>query len=109
MRVGERSASGGIGADDSPLRGMLAGAAQFGEGGSQAAPELQWATQPYPARPGPRPAPRPLPRDHAVLLFPGEGSQYLGMGRQLMHIPAVKDLYDLASETVKYVLYPLAS
>lgn len=114
VRAGYRTASGvqqGGGADSggqagagqagSPLRRLLAGAAAYGEGGG--AGELHWSTTPYAARP-PAPAPPdppPPPPDATVLLFPGQGSEYVGMGQRLLHLPAVRDLYDLASETLK--------
>lgn len=73
--------------DESPLRRLLDEASTYGEAETQAAePEMRWATQPYAARASPSEPPRVQPRDTAVLLFPGQGSQYVGMGRRLMDI-----------------------
>ena len=43
-------------------------------------------------------------RDKSVILFPGQGAQFVGMGSKLLHIPSVKDLYDSASEILGYDL-----
>ncbi|XP_041975131.1 probable malonyl-CoA-acyl carrier protein transacylase, mitochondrial [Aricia agestis] len=87
---------------ESPLRRLLQDATSFGEAGHAAAGEgeLRWATQPYAARP-PEPTPPAVsPKDATVLLFPGQGSQFVGMGRRLMDVPTARDLYKLASEIV---------
>ena len=105
-RVLARSSSKGTQAsgekDDTPLRRLLDDASTFGEPAEEAAdPELRWATQPYAARVQARKeAPRVEPRDTAVLLFPGQGAQAVGMGRALQAIPAAKQLYELASSVV---------
>lgn len=41
------------------------------------------------------------PVDTTVILFPGQGSQFVGMAKSLEHIPAAKDLFDWASEILK--------
>ena len=45
--------------------------------------------------------------DNSILLFPGQGAQFVGMGAKLMHIPTVKDLYDSASQILEYDLLSL--
>lgn len=40
------------------------------------------------------------PRDTSIILFPGYGSQFVGMARSLEVIPAAKDLFECASEVM---------
>lgn len=102
---GGAGGGGGGGDGDSPLRRLLDGAAAFGEPEAPGEGELRWATQPY-ARRGGRAAGQPgdagpareRPEDAVVLLFPGQGAQHVGMGLKLKHLPAARDLYQLASE-----------
>lgn len=39
-----------------------------------------------------------------VVLFPGQGSQFVGMAKSLVHIPEAKQLFDAASEILKQVV-----
>merc|ERR1719516_25818 len=44
---------------------------------------------------------------YSVLLFPGQGAQFVGMGSKLLEIPSVKELYDEASQVLDYDLLRL--
>lgn len=50
---------------------------------------------------------RRSPREGAVLLFPGQGSQFVGMGRGLLRYPGVRDMYRLAEKVLGYDLLSL--
>ena len=45
--------------------------------------------------------------DKSVLLFPGQGSQFVGMGKKLLETPSVKELYSEASQILNYDLLNL--
>ncbi|XP_026750284.2 probable malonyl-CoA-acyl carrier protein transacylase, mitochondrial [Galleria mellonella] len=105
LLVSSKSRSMGTQPSDTPLRRLLEDASSFGEAQPSDA-ELQWATQPYAVRaasatgPESGPAERVQPQETTILLFPGQGSQRVGMGRLLSNIPAAKELYELASSVV---------
>ncbi|CAI2347239.1 unnamed protein product [Caenorhabditis sp. 36 PRJEB53466] len=40
--------------------------------------------------------------EHVVLLFPGQGAQFVGMGRNIIEVPAAKEVFDQASEVLGY-------
>ena len=42
--------------------------------------------------------------DKSVLLFPGQGAQFVGMGKRLLETPSVKELFDEASQVLNYNL-----
>ncbi|KAL0841332.1 hypothetical protein ABMA28_015044 [Loxostege sticticalis] len=71
----------------SPLRRLLDDPSGFGEA-APAHRQQQWSTV------------HVDPQESSVLLFPGQGVQSVGMGRDLLKYPAAKDLYDLASSIV---------
>lgn len=40
----------------------------------------------------------------SIIVFPGQGSQFVGMGKKLLHIPKVKRMFELASSVFNYDL-----
>uniref|UniRef100_A0A8R1DUT4 Malonyl-CoA:ACP transacylase (MAT) domain-containing protein n=1 Tax=Caenorhabditis japonica TaxID=281687 RepID=A0A8R1DUT4_CAEJA len=40
--------------------------------------------------------------EHVVLLFPGQGAQFVGMGKKIIEVPAAKRVFDEASEVLGY-------
>ncbi|XP_017904360.1 PREDICTED: malonyl-CoA-acyl carrier protein transacylase, mitochondrial isoform X3 [Capra hircus] len=48
------------------------------------------------------------PGQCSVLLFPGQGSQVVGMGRGLLRYPRVRELYDAARRVLGYDLLELS-
>lgn len=47
------------------------------------------------------------PSDCSVLLFPGQGSQFVGMGRGLLKLPNVKEMFSVAQKILGYDLLSL--
>ena len=47
------------------------------------------------------------PRQTSIFLFPGQGTQFVGMGKNLINYPGVKDMYAAASEKLGYNLLDL--
>ncbi|KAM8908606.1 malonyl-CoA-acyl carrier protein transacylase, mitochondrial [Spinachia spinachia] len=62
-----------------------------------------------PADGAPRPPRRPAqdPGGRSVLLFPGQGSQFVGMGRGLLKYPNVREMFSAAREILGYDLLSL--
>lgn len=48
--------------------------------------------------------PRMDPKQTSLLLFPGQGAQFVGMGKDLLQYPNVKDMYHVASDILGYDL-----
>lgn len=40
------------------------------------------------------------PRDTSIVLFPGQGSGYVGMAKSLARIPEARDMFQIASEVL---------
>ncbi|XP_075229051.1 malonyl-CoA-acyl carrier protein transacylase beg [Lycorma delicatula] len=75
--------------------------------------EQVWSTAPYP-KGAPRKSqaihslrPNVDPKETSILLFPGQGTQYVGMGKSLLKFPLVKELFESASEILGYDLLKL--
>jgi hypothetical protein len=76
----------------------------------------QWSSSPYPAseilkkeRDQSKKVLRPKmdPKKTSVVLFPGQGSQFVGMGAKLLNYPNVHEIYGVASEILGYDLLDL--
>ncbi|RZC22674.1 malonyl-CoA-acyl carrier protein transacylase, mitochondrial, partial [Asbolus verrucosus] len=98
---------------ESPLKKLLDDAASFEDFHIQNQ-EQQWATLPYPEGTKIRKQgdyfvtkPKQDPRDMSVILFPGQGSQFVGMAKDLMKFPMARDLFELANYILKYDLLKL--
>lgn len=48
--------------------------------------------------------PKVDPRQTTVLLFPGQGSQFVGMGKKLLQYPKVQEMYSIASAILGFDL-----
>ncbi|KAK9891439.1 hypothetical protein WA026_014673 [Henosepilachna vigintioctopunctata] len=97
---------------ESPLKSLLDDAASF-EDLHPKHPEQQWATPPYMQTTNTRMQgdyhlrEKHDPRETSVILFPGQGSQYVGMAKSLMKFPLVQDLFELSNYILKYDLLKL--
>ncbi|KAJ8302799.1 hypothetical protein KUTeg_019195 [Tegillarca granosa] len=47
------------------------------------------------------------PTETSIILFPGQGSQYVGMGEKLLFYPGVPELFEIASDILEYDLLHL--
>ncbi|KAI4471287.1 malonyl-coa acp transacylase acp-binding [Holotrichia oblita] len=96
---------------ESPLKKLLEDAASFEDVKTKNL-EQKWATLPYGEsariqKQGEFVKDKKDPRDSTIILFPGQGSQYVGMANNLLKFPLVKDLFDLASYILQYDLLKL--
>lgn len=92
----------------SKIKDLLENAAS----GTDVSPQDQadvWATSPYPEgavvrnyRDQSRKSRRSGrdPRDTSIVLFPGQGSGYVGMAKKLVRIPEARDMFATASEVL---------
>ncbi|XP_033161799.1 probable malonyl-CoA-acyl carrier protein transacylase, mitochondrial [Drosophila mauritiana] len=44
------------------------------------------------------------PKETSVMLFPGQGTQYVGMAKDLLRFPGARRIFELANEVLKYDL-----
>lgn len=51
--------------------------------------------------------PKVNPQETTIILFPGQGVQYVGMGKSLLKLPQVETMYKCASEILGYDLLKL--
>lgn len=78
-------------------------------------PKQQWMTLPYVESATLRKQgdfykiPKHDPRDTSILLFPGQGAQYVGMANSLIKFPMAKDLFELSSYILGYDLLKLCT
>lgn len=75
---------------------------------SPAAGDTDWATLPYPEgthlrRDQAQKSLRPKtdPRETTIIMFPGQGAQYVGMAAGLVKFPGARDIFELASDVLK--------
>jgi [acyl-carrier-protein] S-malonyltransferase len=47
------------------------------------------------------------PRETSIILFPGQGAQFVGMAKNLIKIPEARDMFELASDVLGYDLLKL--
>lgn len=47
------------------------------------------------------------PRETSIILFPGQGAQFVGMGAAVAKIPEVRDMFELAAHVLRYDLLDL--
>lgn len=73
-----------------------------------------WATLPFPegvnlkqSQAAKSYRPKIDPKDTSIILFPGQGAQYVGMGKGLMKFPKAREIYELANEVLGYDLMKL--
>lgn len=95
---------------ESPLKALLDDAASFDDVHSS---QQQWATLPYLEGTNVRKQgyyfqqTKKDPKDASIILFPGQGSQFVGMAKDLLKFPMVQDLFELANYILKYDLLKL--
>ena len=53
--------------------------------------------------------PKVDPRKTSILLFPGQGSQFVGMGASLLKYPNVSNMYKIASDVLGYNLLDVST
>lgn len=89
------------------LKDLLDNSATF-EDINKETPDNDWATLPYPdgtvlRRDQSQKVQRPKidPKETSIILFPGQGAQYVGMAHNLVKFPAARDIFALANDVLK--------
>lgn len=97
---------------ESPLKNLLDNAASF-EDAKNTNPVQQWTTTPYAdgvkiqKQEELQKRNKKDPRDTSIILFPGQGTQYVGMAKDLLKFPMAKELFNLANYVLEYDLLKL--
>lgn len=47
--------------------------------------------------------PNDCPENPTIILFPGQGSQFVGMAKSLVDIPEAKEMFDIASDVLRFL------
>ncbi|BET00455.1 Malonyl CoA-acyl carrier protein transacylase [Nesidiocoris tenuis] len=108
-RVPENSDSIG---SEAGVKRLLEESASFADDIPQKGEEA-WSTSPYPkgsvVRSQALHSLRPLvnPKETSIILFPGQGTQFVGMGKDLTKFPAARDLFKEASSILGYDILKL--
>lgn len=78
-------------------------------------PDDVWTQGPYPHKSSYKQSqakhskrPKVDPRETTLILFPGQGTQYVGMGKELLKYPNVQEMYKCASQILGYDLLELS-
>ncbi|CAG9855930.1 unnamed protein product [Phyllotreta striolata] len=96
---------------DSPLKKLLDDSSSFQDVTKEY--KQEWVTLPYPQGTKIRKQGESFhkakkdPRDATIILFPGQGTQYVGMAKDLLKFPLAKDLFELANYILGYDLLNL--
>lgn len=102
--------------EEPPIRSLLDDAALGLGPVDEMDEDDEWLTSPYPHGSVINPKqsqalkslrPQVNPDSTSIILFPGQGSQYIGMGAELLKFPAARDVFDAASEILKYDILKL--
>ncbi|XP_064078375.1 probable malonyl-CoA-acyl carrier protein transacylase, mitochondrial isoform X1 [Macrobrachium nipponense] len=78
-------------------------------------PDDIWSDGPYPTKSNYRQSqakfsvrPNIDPKETSIILFPGQGTQYVGMGKEMLEYPNVRSIYEAASQILGYDLLRLS-
>lgn len=89
------------------LKDLLDNSATF-EDLNKDTPDNDWSTLPYPEgtvlhRDQAQKVERPRidPKETSIILFPGQGAQYVGMAQDLIKFPGARDIFALANDVLK--------